>query len=117
MTFKTIIEVIPNSKTIDNTSPVNHSSFLFVTLAALATHRFSKKQFRKLRRRMLWQTLKMSAKNFFKKPFSRWSSFMQILVVTIIVVGAIVAAVAFGWVGLGILFLLAMILFFAAARA
>jgi hypothetical protein len=63
MASNTSIEVIPS--TVQQESYADYSALLLLPLAAVVAHQYSKKQMRKLGRKMMWQLLKMKAKSMF----------------------------------------------------
>ena len=63
------IEITPSTTAIQNEVSVDYSALLLLPVAAVAAHQYSKKQMRKLGRKMLWQLLKMKVRSMlsFKK--------------------------------------------------
>jgi hypothetical protein len=69
MVSDTCIEITPSATVIQKEIPAYYSALLLLPLVAIAAHQFSKKQMRKLGRKMLWQSFKMKVRSMlsFKK--------------------------------------------------
>ncbi|MGF2414140.1 hypothetical protein [Ferruginibacter sp.] len=69
MVSNTSIEITPSIKAIQKEVLADYSALLLLPVAAVAAHQYSKKQMRKLGRKMLWQLLKMKVRSMlsFKK--------------------------------------------------
>lgn len=63
MAIKTTIEITPT--TVQQKSYTDYSALLLLPLAVVAAHQYSKKQMRKLGRKMMWQLLKTKVKSMF----------------------------------------------------
>jgi hypothetical protein len=69
------ITIVPNDNVVIETPLANYAPLLLVPLAAAVTHHYSKKQMRKMKRKMLWQML--SSKMF--KGKGKLSTFWLVL--------------------------------------
>ena len=87
MASNTNIEVTPS--TVHQESYADYSALLLLPLAAVAVHQYSKKQMRKLGRKMLWQLLKTKVKSMFSFKKGKGSGIKLLLI--LLGVGFIVA--------------------------
>jgi ABC-type uncharacterized transport system fused permease/ATPase subunit len=89
MASNTSIEV--TQPTVQQESYADYSALLLLPIAAVVAHQYSKKQMRKLGRKMLWQLLKMKVKSMFS--FKRKNENSLLFKIFLI---AILIGVAFG---------------------
>ena len=69
MASNTSVEVTLSTSVIQKEIPADYSALLLLPVAAVVAYQYSKKQMRKLGRKMLWQLLKMKVRSMlsFKK--------------------------------------------------
>ena len=89
MASNTNIEVTPS--TVHQESYADYSALLLLPLAAVVAHQYSKKQMRKLGRKMLWQLLKVKVKSMFSFKGKNENSLLFKIFLIAILIG-----VAFG---------------------
>lgn len=114
MVSNTSIEITPSATTIQKEAPAGYSALLLLPVAVVAAHQYSKKQMRKLGRKMMWQLLKTKVKSMlsFKKGSGNKSGIKLLLIllglgfivavgiflswsiaITILVVGGLIAII------------------------
>ena len=65
MVSNTSIEITPSRTVIQKEVPADYSALLLLPVAVVAAHQYSKKQMRKLGRKMIWQLMKLKLKSMF----------------------------------------------------
>jgi|CXWL01.1.fsa_nt_gi fatty acid desaturase len=91
MASSTSIEITPSTTVIQKEVHADYSALLLLPLTAVVAHQYSKKQMRKLGRKMMWQLLKVKMKSMFSfKGKKKKSLLFKIFLIAILV------GVAFG---------------------
>jgi hypothetical protein len=84
MASNTSIEVTPS--TVQQESYAGYSALLLLPVAAVVAHQYSKKQMRKLGRKMLWQLLKTKVKSMLSfKGKNKMSLQLKIFLLAILI--------------------------------
>lgn len=111
MVSNSSIEITPSITVIEKVMPADYSALLLLPVAAVAAHQYSKKQMRKLGRKMLWQLMKLKLKSMFsfKKKNGEGSSLLTIVLLISLALG--VLGVLIWNFGLGLLIFAASMVF------
>jgi hypothetical protein len=82
MVSNTRSEITPSIWAIQRDVPADYSALFLLPVAVVAAHQYSKKQMRKLGRKMLWQLLKMKVKSMlsFKKQKGKGAGIKLLLI-------------------------------------
>lgn len=111
MVSNSSIEITPSITVIEKVMPADYSALLLLPVAAVAAHQYSKKQMRKLGRKMLWQLMKLKLKSMFsfKKKNGEGLSLLTIVLLISLALG--VLGVLIWNFGLGLLIFAASMVF------
>lgn len=88
MVSNTSIEITLSAKAIQNEIPADYSALLLLPLAAVVAHQYSKKQMRKLGRKMMWQLMKLKLKSMFSFKGKKEMSLQLKVFLIAIIIGA-----------------------------
>lgn len=111
MVSNSSIEITPSITVIEKEIPADYSALLLLPVAAVAAHQYSKKQLRKLGRKMLWQLMKLKLKSMFsfKKKNGEGPSLVAIVLLISLALG--ILGVLIWNFGLGLLIFAASMVF------
>jgi hypothetical protein len=111
MASNTSIEITPSTTVIQKEVPVDYSALLLLPVAVVAAHQYSKKQMRKLGRKMMWQLMKLKLKSMFsfKGKNGKGSSLLAIVLLISLALG-ILGVIIWNF-GLGLLIFAASMVF------
>ncbi len=111
MVSNSSIEITPSITVIEKVMPADYSALLLLPVAAVAAHQYSKKQMRKLGRKMLWQLMKLKLKSMFsfKKKNGEGPSLVAIVLLISLALG--ILGVLIWNFGLGLLIFAASMVF------
>ena len=109
MASNTSIEVTPSTEQQEAYS--DYSALLLLPLAAMVAYQYSKKQMRKLGRKMMWQLMKLKLKSMFsfKRKNGKGSSLLAIVLLISLALG-ILGVIIWNF-GLGLLIFAASMVF------